>query len=583
MTIFDVLTMIGGLSLFLFGMHLMSEALERSAGGNLKNMLGKMTSNQAMGFLTGAGVTAIIQSSSATTVMVVGFVNSGLMGLRQAINVIMGANVGTTITSWILSLSGIDGHSLFIQLLKPTSFSPILALVGVGLLTFSKSGKKKDLATILLGFATLMFGMDSMASAVSGLKDVPEFTNLFLAFQNPVLGVLAGMILTAIIQSSSASVGILQTLAVTGSISFGAAIPIIMGQNIGTCVTALISSIGANKNAKRAACVHLSFNIIGAVVLLIVYCIIKAIFPMPILSEPATMYGIAIVHTIFNVLCTILLLPMGGLLEKLACKIIPDSKTQEQTVKLDERLLVTPPLALERCRVLTLSMAKKAVFAMENAIDCVSEYSDEKAKLVREAEEKTDRYEDMLSSYLIKLSARQIGEKSGAEEAELLKVIGDFERIADHALNILESAEEMQEKKITLSENAERELSVMTSAVKEILSLTLKAYAETDVRTAQDIEPLEEVIDGLKELLRESHIVRLQQGKCTATAGFVWEDMLINLERVSDHCSNVAGCIIDGKEGNLNLHTSLRQTRKEGVAFKALFETYQQKYNLKFE
>ncbi len=582
MTIFNVLTMIGGMSLFLFGMHVMSEALERSAGGNLKNLLGKMTTNKATGFLTGAGVTAVIQSSSATTVMVVGFVNSGLMELRQAVNVIMGANVGTTITSWILSLSGIDGKSIFIQLLKPTSFSPILALIGVGLMMFSKSNKKKTVSTVLLGFSTLMFGMETMSSAVSVLKNVPEFTNLFVAFKNPVLGVLAGMVLTAIIQSSSASVGILQALAVTGSVSFGAAIPIIMGQNIGTCVTAIISSIGANKNAKRSAFVHLSFNIIGAAVLLTVYCVVKAIVPLPILNESATMYGIAVVHTVFNVLCTVILLPMGGILEKLACKIIPDSNKQERTVTLDERLLVTPRLALERCRMLVLTMANYSVTALKNSVDCVEEYSEEKAKIVREAEEKTDEYEDMISSYAIKLSARQTSEKVSMEITEILKLIGDYERIADHSLNILESAEEMKEKKIVFSDVAKTELTTIILAVKEILSLSVKSYESEDLSTAQKIEPLEQVIDKLRDILRESHILRLQQGKCTETAGFIWEDLLINLERIADHCSNIGGCVIDKKSGNLNLHDSLRKTRKNDSLFKTTFEDYQKKYAVKY-
>ncbi|MBO5525361.1 MAG: Na/Pi cotransporter family protein [Clostridia bacterium] len=577
MTIFDILSLIGGLSLFLFGMHLMSDALERSAGGNLKHLLGKMTGNKCLGFLTGAGVTAVIQSSSATTVMVVGFVNSGLMTLRQAINVIMGANVGTTITSWILSLSGIDGNSLFIQLLKPTSFSPVLALVGAGLLMFAKTGKKKDLATILLGFATLMFGMDAMSSAVSGLKDVPAFTQLFIAFQNPLLGMLAGALLTAIIQSSSASVGILQVLAATGQVSFQAAIPIIMGQNIGTCVTAMLSAIGANKNAKRAATVHLAFNIVGAVVWLTVFCIVNAVFAPAIFQTPATMYGIAIVHTVFNLSCTALLLPMGGLLEKLACKIIPDAKTKEHSVKLDERLLATPPVALERCHSLTLAMAHKALSAMQDGISCLESYSAEKAKAVRKAEEKTDEYEDMLGTYLIKLSSRQIGEQSSAEAAELLKMIGDFERIADHACNILESAEEMQSKKIALSEQAKHELSVLTGAVDEILTLCVSAFENGDLTAANQIEPLEQVIDNLRETLRTRHILRMQQGKCSAEAGFVWEDMLINLERVSDHCSNVAVYLIEGKNGNLNLHNSLKKTSPD---FQSAFEAFSEKYKL---
>ena len=442
MDIFHVLTMLGGLCLFLFGMNFMGQSLERRAGGKLRTLLDKMTGSVGAGFLTGLGITAIIQSSSATTVMVVGFVNSGLMNLRQAINVIMGANVGTTVTAWLLSLAGIDGGSTWVQLLKPTSFTPVLALIGIIFYMFCKDSHKKDTGAILLGFATLMFGMDTMSGAVAGLKDVPGFAELFLAFTNPLLGVLVGAVLTAIIQSSSASVGILQALASTGQVSYAAAVPIIMGQNIGTCVTALISCVGTNKNAKRAAVVHLMFNVIGVAVLLTVFCIVKAIFAPALLNESATMAGIAIAHSAFNILCTAMLLPCGGLLEKLAVRLVPDRAQAEETVELDERLLATPSLALQRCRAVACDMAAQATIALQNALRSLEHYTPELAASIREDESRCDHYEDVLGTYLVKLSARKMGDDESEEAAELLKAIGDFERISDHAVNVLESAEE---------------------------------------------------------------------------------------------------------------------------------------------
>ena len=428
MSIFDVLTMIGGLCLFLFGMDLMGQALERRAGGRLRTLLDKMTGRVMTGFLTGMAITAVIQSSSATTVMVVGFVNSGLMTLRQAINVIMGANVGTTVTAWLLSLAGISSGNVWIDLLKPTSFTPVLALVGIILYMSCKSGKRKDTGVILLGFATLMFGMDTMSGAVAGLKDVPAFAQLFVAFKNPVLGVLAGAVLTGIIQSSSASVGILQALAVTGQVSYAAAIPIIMGQNIGTCVTALLSSVGTNKNAKRAAVVHLMFNVIGVVVLLTAFCIVKAVFAPSILQMPATMYGIAVAHSCFNVICTALLLPCGGLLEKLAVRLVPDGPQEkaEQPVELDERLLATPPLALQQCRAVAEEMAACAAEALNRGLDAFSAYTPELAEGIRRDEKRCDRYEDALGTYLVRLSTQQMGAAESEEATELLKTIGDF-------------------------------------------------------------------------------------------------------------------------------------------------------------
>ena len=581
MDIFNVLTMIGGLSLFLFGMNLMGQALERRAGSKLRSLLDRMTSNVMMGFLTGLGITAIIQSSSATTVMVVGFVNSGLMTLRQAINVIMGANVGTTVTAWLLSLSGIDGSSLWIRLLKPSSFTPVLALIGIIFYMFSSDTKKKDTGTILLGFATLMFGMETMSGAVSGLKDVPGFVNLFIAFENPVLGMLAGMVLTAIIQSSSASVGILQALAATGAVSYAAAIPIIMGQNIGTCVTAMISSVGTNKNAQRAAVVHLMFNVIGVIVLLSVFCIVRAVFAPAILDEHATMYGIAIAHSVFNILCTAMLLPAGDLLEKLSIRLVPDGKRGvQQVVELDERLLATPSLALSRSRAVASEMAEIAVRALKNSVTAIRALTPELAQSIRDDESLCDHYEDIIGTYLVKLSARRMGEAESEEATELLKSIGDFERISDHAVNILASAEEIDEKKLTFSPSAESELDVLFAAIKRILDLSLDAFERGDTAVAAEVEPLEQVIDTLKEQMRTRHILRMQQGNCSIEAGFVWSDLLTDLERTSDHCSNIAGCVIDAAQHNLNLHETLRAARSEDDCFRRRFKHYAHEYAL---
>ena len=581
MDIFHFLTLIGGLCLFLFGMNLMGQALERRAGNKLRTLLDKMTGRVMAGFFTGLGITAIIQSSSATTVMVVGFVNSGLMTLRQAIHVIMGANVGTTVTAWLLSLSGIDGSSLWIQLLKPTSFTPVLALIGTVLYMFCKDTKKKDTGMILLGFATLMFGMDTMSGAVAGLKDVPAFVQLFVLFKNPVLGMLAGALLTAIIQSSSASVGILQALAMTGAVSYGAAVPIIMGQNIGTCVTALLSSVGANKNAKRAAVVHLLFNVIGVAVLLTVFCIVQAVAATAILGEQATMSGIATVHSVFNIVCTAMLLPASGLLERLAIRLVPEGKHKDTaTVELDERLLATPSLALQQSRQVAVEMAEHAVRALKNALTALQQYTPELAKSIRADEEQCDRYEDGLGTYLVKLSSRKMGEAESEEATELLKAIGDFERISDHAVNVLRSAEELQDKGLTFSPDATRELEVLAAAIRQILELTLEAFRHSDGVIAADVEPLEQVIDTLKEQLRTRHILRMQQGGCSIEAGFVWADLLTDLERTSDHCSNIAGCIIDAAQHNLNLHETLRTAKAQDSVFASRFDRYAREYRL---
>ena len=437
MTIFDALTLIGGLCLFLFGMNIMGDSLERRAGGSLRTLLGKLTQNKAAGFLTGLAVTAVIQSSSATTVMVVGFVNSGLMSLKQAINVIMGANVGTTVTAWILSLGGISSDNLFVQLMKPTSFTPILALIGTVMFMFGKDSKKKDTGTILLGFATLMFGMDAMSGAVSGLKDVSAFQNMFILFKNPIMGVLAGAILTAILQSSSASVGILQALAVTGQVSFGAAIPIIMGQNIGTCITAILSSFGTNKNAKRAAIVHLSFNVLGTIIWLSVFTLISVFLKPAILDAPATLVGIAVSHSAFNIACTAILLPMGSLLEKLAFRLVPENQQKDVVSELDERLLATPPIALQQCTSVAVEMASLAADALKKSLYAMDNYDSDVAREIREKEEKADHYEDILGTYLVKLSGYQISDDDSREAAKLLKAIGDFESISDHSVHLL--------------------------------------------------------------------------------------------------------------------------------------------------
>ena len=580
MDLFQFLNMIGGLSLFLFGMNLMGQALERRAGSGMRTLLSRITTGKAAGFLTGCGVTAVIQSSSATTVMVVGFVNSGLMTLRQAIHVIMGANVGTTVTAWILSLGGISGDSIVVQLLKPTSFTPVMALIGVVLLLFSKSSKKKDSGTILLGFAVLMFGMDAMTGAVSGLAEVPAFRELFLMFRNPLLGLLAGAVLTGIIQSSSASVGILQALAATGQVPFSAAIPIIMGQNIGTCVTALLSSVGANRNARRAAFVHLSFNIIGSTVLLTVFSLVQGLFHPAIFAGPADQFNIAIAHTAFNLLCVAMLTPASQLLEKLAMRVIPDAREPEKNVRLDERLLATPPLALAQCEKQASSMAEEAVTALEEGLQAFETYTPALAEEIRRREDKTDRAEDRLGNYLIRLSAQPLSQADSEEAAKLLKVIGDFERIADHAVNLLDSAEELRDKQLAFSEAARRELSVLTAAVREVLQLALTAFTKNDLEAAFQVEPLKEVIDGLKEQLRTRHILRLQKGECQVETGFVWSDLLTSLERAADHSSNIAGCVIDADQHRLDLHQTLRAVRQESEDFRQAYRAYVEKYAL---
>lgn len=580
MTIFDALSFIGGLSLFLFGMSVLGKALERRAGNNLKYMLGKITGSKVGGILAGIGVTGIIQSSSATTVMVVGFVNSGLLTLAQSINVIIGANVGTCVSAWILSLSGISSTSFALSLLKPSSFTPIVALVGVIMYLFVKKQKTNDTGTILLGFAVLMTGMQIMSSSVAGLSEMPAFQSTLVAFENPFLGVLVGTVFTAIIQSSDASVGILLALAMTGKVTYGVAIPVIMGANIGTCITAILSSISATKNAKRAACAHLLFNVFGTVVLLTAFIAVRATINPAILSQPGSMYGIALAHTLFNIITMFMVAPMSSLLEKTVIKIIPASKQNEIESYLDDRLLNTPTLALEQCNMLMVDMASISVEAINDAIKSFSDYTKTRAQNIRDDEERTDKYEDILGSYLVKISAIHISAEDSAEAAKLIKMTGDYERISDHAVNLLESVEEMRDKKITLTPDAAKELETLGDAVKEIITLSYNAFVNTDLESAKKVEPLEQVIDGLKEQLRINHIKRLQLGNCSIEAGFIWSDLLTNLERTSDHCSNIAGTVIDLADYNMNLHAYLRAIKNDNPEFTESFNSYSQKYSV---
>ena len=580
MNLFDVLALIGGLALFLFGMQLMGNALEKKAGGQLKNILEKMTDSPVKGFLLGMLVTCVIQSSSATTVMVVGFVNSGIMKLRQAITIIMGANIGTTITAWILSLTGVSGDAWYIQLFKPSSFVPVLALIGVIFFMFLKGNKKKDTGVILLGFATLMTGMQAMSDAVAGLKDVPEFANILTLFTNPILGVIAGAVLTAIIQSSSASVGILQALSSTGAISFGAAVPIIMGQNIGTCATALLSCIGANKNAKRTAFVHLYFNVIGTIVLLIAFSIAKAAFNLQFLDTMAIDgFWIAIVHSAFNVICTAIWLPFTGLLEKLACITVRDTEEKEHYEMLDERLFATPSVAVERSKAVCEKMAEISVDTITKSFSLLDSFDDTVYDSVVKGEDKVDKYEDRLGSYLVKVSSLELSVDDNVEITRLLHIINDFERISDHAVNVLQSAEEIKDKGIEFSGEAKSELGVMINAVTEIVSLAYESFVHKNLDSAIKVEPLEEVIDELRETIKSQHIARLQKGECTIELGFILTDLLTNLERVADHCSNIAGCMLELAHKDLAIHQYLREMREgNSKEYRKYFEYYNTKY-----
>lgn len=581
MDIFGILELIGGLALFLFGMSLMGTGLEKSAGNKLKGFLERLTSKKLNGFLMGLAVTAIIQSSSATTVMVVGFVNSGIMTLKQALHVIMGANVGTTVTAWLLSLAGIQGNNIFIQLLKPTSFTPILALIGIVFYMFLKNKKKNDIGLILLGFATLIYGMEAMSAAVKPLSQMEGFANLFLLFSNPILGVLVGAIVTGIIQTSSGSVGILQALSTTGQISIGATIPIIMGQNIGTCVTALISSVGTNKNARRAAIVHLYFNLVGTVFYLSLFAILNRVFSFAFVNQAANPFTIAIIHTIFNLACTALLLPFSELLEKLAYRTIPDDNEKEKVLLLDARLFSTPSIALNRSREIAKEMADTSVKALKMSFGLIDDYNEKVAEKVSALEDQTDIYEDSLGTYLVKLSSQNLSSRDSTEAAKILFLIGEFERIADYASNITKSAQEIYEKKLVFSDQAKNELAVMLSAVEEIVKLAVNSFKENNLTLAAKVDPLEEVIDELKSAIKKQHVGRLQSNECTIELGFVFSDLLTVLERISDHSSNIAGCVIEMSHDSMNMHDYLHTVKYErNTEFKELFSEYSKKYTL---
>ncbi len=588
MDFFGILSMIGGLSLFLYGMNVMGGGLERLSGGRLERILERLTSNPLKAVLLGAGVTAVIQSSSATTVMLVGFVNSGIMKLSQAIGIIMGANIGTTITSWILSLSGIEGDNFFIQLLKPTSFSPILALIGIIFLMSGKENKKKDIGVIFLGFAVLMFGMDTMSAAVKPLANVPEFTGILTTFSNPVLGVLVGALLTAIIQSSSASVGILQALSVTGAFTFGSVIPIIMGQNIGTCVTAMLSSVGATRGAKRTAFVHLYFNMIGAVVFLIFYYILTALFDFGFVNETVGVAGIALVHSIFNIFATLVLLPFTKLLEKLAYVTLPETHKEREAQSqrddfplLDSRFLSTPGFAIEQCKSLTYKMAELSREAMVRSMKLFEDYSQEEADRVEQLENLVDKYDDKLGAYLVQLNSRDLNYTESQNVSTLLHSIGDLERIADHAVNIMELAQDQKKKELEFSDKAKEELRVYGRAVEDILGRSVRAFIGNNRDLAMTVEPLEEVVDQLNKDVKKRHIKRLQNGTCTIELGLLLSDIATNYERVSDHCSNLAVYMIQIEDVEFEAHEYVNNLKNETKQqFDRMMEDYKRQYVL---
>lgn len=585
MDIFSVLTMVGGLAMFLYGMDAMGDGLSKLSGGKLESILEKLTSNRLMAVLLGAGVTAVIQSSSATTVMVVGFVNSGIMKLSQAVGIIMGANIGTTMTSWLLSLVEVEGTNFVMQMLKPTSFSPLLALIGIIMIMTAKDdgSKKKDVGTILMGFAILMFGMDTMSGAVKPLANDPNFTSILTMFSNPILGVIAGTVLTAIIQSSSASVGILQALCATGAMNFGSALPIIMGQNIGTCITAVMSGMGASKNAKRASMIHLYFNLIGTIVFLVVFYIINAFVHFEFLNGPASATGIAVVHSIFNITCTICWFPFANVLVKLAELTIRDKadETKEEFAILDERFLEQPAFAMELCRKEAVKMAELAKDAIYIALDNVGKYREEDYKRVRKIEMEVDKYEDALGSYLVKLNNKDLSPRDSRSVSVILHCINDFERISDHAVNIMESAKEMHDKKLSFSVNAMKEFDVFVAAVHKIVHMAVHAYADNDLENAKMVEPLEQVINGLNAEMKQRHIRRLRKGKCTIELGWVLQDLLTNIERVSDHCSNIAICIIEVTEDEFDTHNYLEELKENNFKwYKHAIIVYRDKFKL---
>ena len=589
MDIFSVLSMIGGLAMFLYGMETMGDGLAKTAGGKLEKILEKPTSTPIKGVLLGAAVTAVIQSSSATTVMVVGFVNSGIMKLSQAVGIIMGANIGTTVTSWIVSLAGIESNNILLQFLKPTSFCPILALIGIIFIMFTKDEKKHDIGGILLGFAVLMFGMDTMSNAVKPLADVPEFTGILTMFSNPLLGMLAGAILTAVIQSSSASVGILQALCATGSVTFGTALPIIMGQNIGTCITALISAIGAKKNAKRAAFVHLYFNIIGTVLFMMVFYTLNAFLHFAFLGQATNAAGVAVIHSVFNVIATICLLPFHRLLEKLATITVRGNDEDEEEMEglptelalLDERFLEKPAFAVGHCVTVARKMAEVTEESLVLATNLLDHYDKKTAKRVAVLESQIDTFEDMLGTYMIKLSSKPLSVADNQTITTILHCSGNFERISDHAMNICETAQEMHKKELVFSEKASAELQTYIQALRKIVSMTMQAFNTDDYDLAKHVEPLEDVIDGINSKAKKHHIKRLQKGKCTIELSVPFEDLLTNFERVSDHCSNVAVCMIQTKDDVYDTHEYLDTLKENNTPeFRAMYKEYKEKYGL---
>lgn len=586
MNVYDILNLLGGIALFLFGMHTLSASLEKLAGGKLETWLEKATSRPIKGVVLGAIITAVIQSSAATTVMIIGFVNSGLMKLSQAIGVIMGANIGTTATSWLLSLqsiSGSDGFS-FLNLLKPTTFTPVLAVIGVILIMFTKSDKKKTIGMILAGFAVLMFGMNSMSSATAGLAENETFCNILMMFSNPVLGVVAGAVLTAVLQSSSASIGILQSIAIsTGKVTYSVALPLLLGQNIGSCVTALISSVGANKPAKRVAFVHLYFNVIGTVVFLSIFYLLNAFISMPFMEESLNAVGIAVIHTGFNVLATALFMPFTKQLEKLACLTVRDDSNDEKLTPmlLDERLLKTPSVAIEQCRNVCIRMARLTQETLKMSMEVVTTYDAKKCAEVIDNENAIDIFEDKIGSYILKISSKDLSENDSKIVSSMLHTIGDLERISDHAVNIVEAAEEMHSKKIKFSQQALRELPVIVNAVSEILDMSINAFVNNDVNLAKNVEPLEDVIDQLRSDLKTRHIERLRNGKCTIELGFILQDLLTNFERVSDHCSNIAVYLIQINDNSMDTHEYMNELKKlDRSEFMDEFNDYKNKYIL---
>ena len=579
MTFFDVLTMAGGLALFLFGMSVMGQSLEKLAGGRLKTILERLSSSPLRGLLLGVGVTAVIQSSSATTVMAVGFVNSGIMELEQAVGIIMGANIGTTVTSWLLSLTGLRGDSLLLQLLKPTSFSPVLAVIGI-VLYMTSSGRKKDAGTILLGFATLMFGMQTMSDAVAGLKDVPAFAELFLLFSNPLLGVLAGAVLTAVIQSSSASVGILQALSSTGAISFGSAVPIILGQNIGTCVTAMLSSVGTGKNARRTALLHLYFNLLGTAIVLIPFWLLRGTLFASLTAGAIDQAGIAAVHTVFNLLSTLILLPFHKGLLRLVRLSVPDTQPEGEAPLLDERLLLSPSIAIEQCGKLTCAMANLSRTAAARALTLLEHWDEDAGKLVEEIEVKLDEYEDMIGTCLVKVSGRDLSAGDSRDVSRLLHAIGEFERISDHAKHIQAVAFRLHTRGLRLSPAAAAELRVLSAAVTRVLRLTADSFADNDPVRAADVEPLEQVVDHLASAIKARHVARLKEGSCSVDQGMLFTDVLSGCRRISDHCSNVAAAIIELGRDRYETHHYLGQRKEHDNAFRAQYEQLLRQYPL---